>query len=178
MTQNQKGPSLENPDFDHLAYFKRLESLIYIMLIIPLVFFGWAFLEREKTGDLRAVFFEEPDMMFHGVMAIGVAYVLMRTVMTWKRDMRKALEDVPYLDVKLQMLRKPILFRNIMWVLGCGIGAYGIYDKGDMLYAMVFMLFMILITANRPSATYFIKLLRLKEEEKKWIQRQKNTPAE
>ena len=32
-------------------------------------------------------FFEDPDLMFHAVMFAGVAYVFMRTIGTWKRDL-------------------------------------------------------------------------------------------
>lgn len=161
---------LKNPDFDKKASFKKMEMFIYLMLMAPMVFFAWAFLEREKQNGLRSVFFEDPDILFHAVMMAGVAYVLMRTVTTWKRDVLKALESTPELDVKIERLVKPIIYRNLLWALGASIGAYGIYEKGDMIYAMVFMLFMVLITANRPSGRYFSKFLRLKEEEKKWME--------
>ena len=162
--------NLSDPEFDKYSYFKKLESIIYIFLALPLVAFGWVFLEKERDGGLRSVFFENPDLMFHGVMGIGVGYILMRTTATWSRDMRKATEPFKELDVKLTMLRKPIIYRNILWAIGALIGAYGLYEKGDMVYAMVFTIFLIMITANRPTGRYFSKLLRLKEEEKKWME--------
>ncbi len=160
---------LQDPDFDKRNYFRSLESIVYLFLILPLVGFGWVFLEKEKTGELRAVFFEEPDFMFHGAMAIAVGYVLLRTLGTWSRDMRKAVEPFQEIDVKLSMLKKPIIYRNIMWAFGAGIGAFGLYEKGDMVYAIVFTVFLILMTANRPSGYYFAKLLRLKKEDKEWL---------
>ena len=163
---------LNDPQFNKDKFIKSLESVIYLFLVIPLIGFGWVFLEKERLGELRAVVFEDPDIMFHSVMAIGVGYVLMRTLATWKRDILKALEKTKEIDLKLKAVRKPIIYRNIMWSIGSGIGAYGLYEKGDMLYAIVFTLFLLLITSNRPSSRYFIKLFRLKGEEKDWILKQ------
>ncbi|MEC7753677.1 MULTISPECIES: hypothetical protein [unclassified Roseivirga] len=163
--------NLSDPEFDKQAYFKRLESLIYLLLMLPLLAFGWVFLEKNKAGDLRSVFFDNPDLMFHGVMGIGVGYIVMRTTATWNRDMRKATEPFKELDVKLKMLRKPILYRNVLWAFGAAIGAYGLYEKGDMVYAMVFTVFLVLMTANRPTGRYFAKLLKLKGEERQWMER-------
>ena len=160
---------LENPDFDKKAFFKKLESLVYLMLAIPLIAFGWVFLEKEKAGELRVTFFEDPDLMFHAVMFIGVAYVFMRTIGTWKRDVLKGLEGVEEMDVKLQMIRKPLIARNLLWSFGALIGAYGLYDKGDMVYAIVFTTFLLLITSNRPSAHYFVRFFKSKGEEKDWF---------
>ena len=117
------------------------------------------------------MFFDNPDLMFHGVMGIGVGYIVMRTTATWNRDMRKATEPFKELDVKLKMLRKPILYRNVLWAFGAAIGAYGLYEKGDMVYAMVFTVFLVLMTANRPTGRYFAKLLKLKGEERQWMER-------
>jgi len=77
---------LNDPQFNKDKFIKSLESVIYLFLVIPLIGFGWVFLEKERLGELRAVVFEDPDIMFHSVMAIGVGYVLMRTLATWKRD--------------------------------------------------------------------------------------------
>lgn len=162
--------NLSDPEFDKYSYFKKLESVVYLFLALPLMAFGWVFLEKERSGGLRSVFFENPDLMFHGVMGIGVGYILMRTTATWSRDMRKATEPFKELDVKLTMLRKPIIYRNILWAIGAVIGAYGLYEKGDMVYAMVFTIFLIMITANRPTGRYFSKLLKLKGDEKKWME--------
>lgn len=164
---------LESPDFDKRAYFKKLESFVYLILMVPLFFFAWVFLETEKRGGLRSVMFEDTDWLFHGVMGTAVAYVLMRTVGTWKRDILRALEDTPELDVKLKRMFKPIVYRNIMWGLGASVGAYGIYEKGDMIYALVFTLFLVLMTTNRPTGRYFSRFLKLKGEEKAWMEDRK-----
>mgnify|MGYP000442241765 CR=1 FL=1 len=163
---------LSDPEFNKEKYIKSLESIIYLSLVLPLIAFGWAFLEREKVDGLRAVFFEDPDVMFHSVMAIGVGYVIMRTMATWKKDIIKALERTTEIDLKLKAVRKPIIYRNIMWSLGAGIGAFGLYEKGDMVYAIVFTLFLILITSNRPSGRYFVKFFALKGKEKDWMLKQ------
>lgn len=163
---------LNDPDFDKRGFFRSLESIVYLFLMLPLTAFGWVFLEKEKAGGLRAVFFEEPDIMFHGVMGIGVGYILMRTVTTWKRDVKRALQNVPELDAKLRMVRKPMIYRNLLWALGAGIGAYGLHEKGDMIYAIVFTLFLLLITSNRPSPRYFARFLELKGEEREWMLKQ------
>lgn len=160
---------LENPEFDKKAYFKRLESIVYLLLVLPLVGFAWVFLEKERGGGLRSVVFENPDIMFHGVMIIGVGYILMRTILTWRRDMIKYLDQFEALDVKLKMIQKHIIYRNIMWAIGAGICVYALYEKGDMLYALIFTIFLILMTANRPSGHYFAKFFRLKGEERKWM---------
>jgi len=162
---------LENPEFDKKAYFRKLESIVYLLLAFPLIGFGWVFLEKEKSGGLRVTFFEDPDMMFHAVMFAGVAYVFMRTIGTWKRDLLRGLEGVDELDVKLQMMQKPIIARNFLWAFGGAIGAYGLYEKGDMIYAIVFTAFLLLMTTNRPSAQYFSRFLKLKGEEKEWIKK-------
>lgn len=161
---------LNNPEFDIDKFSKRLESIVYLIFLLPLLFFGFAFLERESAGGLRSVFFEDPDILFHGVMVAGIGYILMRTSFTWKQDLLKALESIPELDLKIQRLRWPLIYRNILWSFGAGIGAYGLYEKGDMVYAIVFSLFLILITSNRPSPKYFIKFFKLKGEERKWIE--------
>lgn len=162
---------LENLDFDKKTFIKKLESIIYLILVIPLLAFAWVFLEKEKAGGLRTTFFDDTDVMFHSVMFIGVAYVLMRTIGTWKRDLMRGLEGVEELDIKLHMVRKPIIYRNLLWSFGALIGTYGLYDKGDMVYALVFTIFLILITANRPSPKYFIKLFKLKGDELDWMRR-------
>ena len=161
---------LSDPQFDKNSFFKKLESVTYLLLVAPLMAFGWVFLEKNQDGSLRSVIFENPDLMFHGVMLIGVGYVLMRTTATWGRDMRKATEPFKELDIKLTMLRRPIIYRNVLWAIGAGIGAYGLYEKGDMVYALVFSIFLILITANRPTGRYFARLLKLKGEERKWME--------
>lgn len=166
---------LEDDQFDKRAYFRKIESIVYVMLAVPLIAFAWVFLEKEQAGDLRAVFFEEPDYMFHAVMFIGVGYVLMRTVLTWKRDVLNALKRIEALDTKLKMLMRPIIERNLLWAFGAGIGAYGLYEKGDMIYALVFTMFLLLITSNRPSAYYFIKLLKLNKEEKDFLLKESPT---
>lgn len=160
---------LEDPNFDKKAYFKKLESIVLLFLAVPLIGFGWVFLEKEKAGALRVTFFEDPDMMFHAVMFIGVAYVLMRTIGTWKRDTLRGLEGIQEIDVKLKMMQKPLIYRNLLWTFGAGIGAYGLYEKGDMVYAIVFTVFLLLITSNRPSAHYFAKFFKMIGEEKEWM---------
>lgn len=166
---------LHNQDFDKKAYFRKIESIVYVLIAIPLIAFAWVFLEKEQAGALRAVFFDEPDIMFHAVMFIGVGYVLLRTVVTWKKDVLKALERVNALDAKLRSLTRPIIERNVLWAFGAGIGAYGLYEKGDMIYALVFTVFLLLMTSNRPSAYYFIKLLKLKKEEKDYLLKENPT---
>lgn len=161
---------LNDPDFNVDKFCKRLETVVYLMFVLPLAFFGFAFLERESTGGLRSVFFEDPDIMFHGVMAAGIGYILMRTVSTWRKDTLLMLEPIKELDLKLQSLRRPLIYKNLLWAFGAGIGAYGLHEKGDMVYAIVFSLFLILITANRPSPKYFIKFFKLKGEEKEWME--------
>lgn len=161
---------LSDSEFDKNAFFKQLESIVYLLLSLPLLFFGWVLLEREKAGTLRSVFFDDPDLMFHGVMVIGVGYILMRTTATWSRDMRKATEPIRELDLKLKMLSKPIIYRNVMWAIGAAIGAYGLYEKGDMVYALIFTIFLIMMTTNRPSGRWFVKLLKLRGDEKKWME--------
>lgn len=160
---------LRDADFDKRKFIKSLESIVYLFLVLPLTAFGWVFLEKEKVGGLRATFFENTDVMFHSVMGIGVAYVLMRTTATWKRDILRALDKTQELDVKMSAVRKPIIYRNLMWALGAGIGTYGLYEKGDMVYAVVFTVFLLLITSNRPSERYFVKFFSLKGEEKEWM---------
>ena len=161
---------LENPDFDKHTFLKRLESIVYLTLVGPLIFFGWVFLERESNGELKNEIWENPDFMFHGAMLIGIFYVFSRTLVQWKSTVLKPLKNVKALDVKLRSLRKPVLWRNVMWAVGATISTYGLYVKGDMFYVMFFTIFLVLITANRPSGTFFIKLLQLKDEEKKWMQ--------
>ena len=161
---------LSDPQFNKSTFIKQLESVVYLFLVLPLLTFGWVFLEKDGNGSLRSVVFENPDLMFHGVMFIGVGYIIVRTTATWTRDVRRGTDKVKELDVKLKMLKKPIIYRNVLWALGAGIGAYGLYEKGDMIYALVFTLFLILITANRPSGRYFSKLLKLKGDEKKWME--------
>lgn len=160
---------LKDADFNKRKFIKSLESIVYLFLVLPLTAFGWVFLEKEKEGGLRATFFENTDVMFHGVMAIGCGYILMRTLATWKRDILKALDKTEELDVKMQAVRKPIIYRNLMWAMGAGIGAYGLYEKGDMVYALVFTVFLLLITSNRPSEHYFVKFFKLKGDEKEWM---------
>ncbi len=160
---------LSDPNFDKRRFIKSLESTVYLFLVLPLIAFGWVFLEKERVGGLRATFFDNTDLMFHSVMAIGVGYILMRTLATWKPDILKALAKTEALDVKMAALRKPIIYRNVMWAMGAGVGAYGLYEKGDMVYAIVFTLFLLLITSNRPSEHYFVKFLKLKGEEKEWM---------
>jgi hypothetical protein len=162
---------LENPEFDSKGFIKKLESTIYLILAVPLIGFTFVLLEKEKAGTLRSTFFDDPDYMFHSVMLIGIAYVLMRTIGTWKRDLLRSLQEVEELDLKMRKVRRPIIYRNILWAFGAAIGTYGLYEKGDMLYALVFAVFLILLTANRPSPHYFIKLFQLTGEEKKWMQK-------
>jgi hypothetical protein len=161
---------LNNPEFDVDKFSKKLETVVYLIFVIPLGFFGYAFLEKESSGELRSVFFDDPDVLFHTVMAAGVGYILMRTVSTWKRDMLRLLEATRELDLKLVRMRKPLIYKNLLWSFGAGIGAFGLYEKGDMVYAIVFSLFLILITANRPSPKYFVIFFKLKGEEKKWVE--------
>jgi hypothetical protein len=163
--------NLENPEFDQRAYLKRLESKIYLTLVAPLTFFGWVFLDRESSGQLKTSFWDNPDLMFHGAMLIGIVYVLSRTLLKWKSTALESLKRVKTIDVKLRSLGKAILYRNILWAIGAMIAAYGLYVKGDMFYVMFFTIFLVLITANRPSANYFIKFFQLKEEEKEWMQK-------
>ncbi|MBO3700215.1 hypothetical protein [Roseivirga sp. E12] len=165
---------LSDSDFDKTKFIKSLESIVYLFLVLPLVAFGWVFLEKEKVGGLRATFFENTDVMFHSVMAIGIGYILMRTTATWKRDILRALDKTQELDAKMSAVRKPIIYRNLMWAMGAGIGAYGLYEKGDMVYALVFTVFLLLITSNRPSERYFVKFFSLKGEEKDWMLKSKN----
>lgn len=160
---------LRDADFDKRKFIKSLESIAYLFLVLPLIAFGWVFLEKESAGELRTTLFEDTDIMFHGVMAIGVGYILMRTFATWKPDILKALTKIEELDVKLLAVRKPIIYRNIMWALGAGVGVYGLYEKGDMIYALVFTVFLLLITSNRPSERYFVKFFKLKGEERDWM---------
>lgn len=160
---------LRDANFDKRKFIKSLESIGYLFLALPLVAFAWVFLEKESAGGLRTTFFENTDIMFHGVMAIGFVYILMRTLATWKADILKGLARTEELDVKLIAVRKPIIYRNVMWALGAGIGAYGLYEKGDMVYALVFTVFLLLITSNRPSERYFVKFFKLKGEEKDWM---------
>lgn len=162
---------LANPNFDKRNYLKRLETIVYLFLVLPLTFFGWVFLEKEKTGGLRSEFsLEQADMFFHLTMLTAITYVLMRTLVSWKKKMTEPLSDVETLDEKLRMLFRPILWRNFLWSIGAGIAAYGLHARGDMFYALFFTAFLVLITANRPSGRYFAKLLQLKGEEKKWME--------
>ena len=52
---------LSDSDFDKTMFIKSLESIVYLFLVLPLVAFGWVFLEKEKVGGLRATFFENTD---------------------------------------------------------------------------------------------------------------------
>lgn len=161
---------LNDPNFNKTGFLKSLETVIYLLFVLPLSAFGWVLLEKEKTKGLRVVFFEDTDFMFHGTMGLAIIYILMRTLSTWKKQVQSLLKNIPESDEKLRMVRKPVIYRNLLWNFGAGIGAYGLYEKGDMVYAIIFTVFLLLITTNRPTAKYFVKLLRLKGEERKWIE--------
>ena len=161
---------LANPDFNKSAYLKRLESINYLMLMLPMAFFGWVFLEKEFQGDLKTSFWDNPDLIFHGAMLIGIFYVFSRTLVSWKSTALKVLKKVKPLDEKLEKLRKPFTWRSMLWTIGAGISTYGLYVKGDMFYVIFFTIFLVLITANRPTGLYFSKFLKLKDEEKKWME--------
>ncbi len=160
---------LEDETFDKDKYIKHLETLVYLMLAFPLLAFGYVLLEKEASNELRSVVMENPDWLFHGAMAMGVAFVLYRTVIGWGQQIRKYVEREKYIDARLKMLKKPLLYRNLLWVFGAFVGVYGLYEKGDMLYALIFTIFLILISVNRPTGRYFAKLLRLKKEESDWL---------
>ena len=164
--------TLSNSDFDKYSFMKRLESINYLMLSVPLVFFGWVFLEKERVGSLRSEFWSNPDLMFHAVMLVGIGYIYNRTLLGWKSTIMKGLEQTRELDLKLKKMAKPIIWRNALWAIGGMISSYGLYEKGDMFYAIFFTSFLILITANRPSGHYFVKFFNLKGEEKKWMLKQ------
>ena len=163
---------LADPDFDKSAFIKNLESVNYLMLAIPLGLFGWVFLEKERNGGLRNDIWNEPDLMFHVAMLVGVGYVLNRTLISWKGSLLKGLDGTPELDLKLKKSRKSIVWRNVLWIMGAAISTYGLYEKGDMFYTLFFTVFLVLITANRPSGRYFSKLFKLKGDEKKWMEAQ------
>ncbi len=140
------------------------------MLAVPLVLFGWAFLEKESKNALRTDFWNEPDLMFHGAMMVGMLYVLNRTLISWKSTVNRGLKETVEIDEKLRKLRKPLIWRSILWTFGAVIATYGLYEKGDMFYTLFFTIFLVLITGNRPNGQYFSKLLQLKGEEKKWME--------
>jgi len=64
--------NIDNLEFDPRSYIKRLESKVYLALVLPLSFFGWVFLDRESKGELKNGFWDNPDLMFHGAMLIGI----------------------------------------------------------------------------------------------------------
>ena len=161
---------LQNPDFDKRAYLKKLESIVYVFLALPLLFFFWVYLERESADGLRTVFFKETDWLFHGSLLAAILFVFYYTSIGWKKRTLKKINALKALDEKLMALQKPLIVRNLLWIGGCILAAGGLYFKGDMIYAIVFTAFLILITANRPSGSFFVKLLRLKGEEKKWME--------
>ena len=54
---------LRDANFDKRKFIKSLESIGYLFLVLPLVAFGWVFLEKESTGGLRNTFFENTDII-------------------------------------------------------------------------------------------------------------------
>lgn len=160
---------LADDNFDKDKFIKQLESLVYLMLAFPLLAFGYVLLEKEAANELRSVVMENPDWLFHGLMAIGVVYVLYRTLVGWGQQIRRYVEREECIDKRLKMLKRPLLYRNFLWVLGAFVGVYGLYEKGDMLYALIFTIFLILISVNRPTGRYFAHLLKSKKEESDWL---------
>lgn len=160
---------LADDNFDKDKFIKQLESLVYLMLAFPLLAFGYVLLEKEAANELRSVVMENPDWLFHGLMAIGVVYVLYRTLVGWGQQIRRYVEREECIDKRLKMLKRPLLYRNFLWVLGAFVGVYGLYQKGDMLYALIFTIFLILISVNRPTGRYFAHLLKSKKEESDWL---------
>ena len=161
--------NLQNPEFDKHSYLRKLESAVYLMLAVPLLFFFWVYLEREKVGSLRTVFFEGTDWLFHGGVLFAVLLISYYTTVGWKKRSLLKISELKALDEKLTRLQKPVMVRNLLWVCGSMLAAAGLYFKGDMFYAIVFTVFLVLITANRPSAGFFVRLLQLKGEERKWM---------
>lgn len=96
---------LEDETFDKDKYIKHLETLVYLMLAFPLLAFGYVLLEKEASNELRSVVMENPDWLFHGAMAMGVAFVLYRTVIGWGQQIRKYVEREKYIDARLKMLK-------------------------------------------------------------------------
>lgn len=160
---------LADDSFNKQRFIRRLESLVNLMLAFPLVAFGYVLLEKEASNELRSVIMENPDWLFHGVMVTAVVYVLYRTVLGWGQQIRKFVEGENCLDTQLKMIKRPLLYRNFLWVLGAFVGVYGLYEKGDMFYALIFTIFLVLISANRPTGRYFATLLKLKKEERDWM---------
>lgn len=160
---------LADDNFDKDKFIKQLESLVYLMLAFPLLAFGYVLLEKEAANELRSVVMENPDWLFHGLMAIGVVYVLYRTLVGWGQQIRRYVEREECIDKRLKMLKRPLLYRNFLWVLGAFVGVYGLYEKGDMLYALIFTIFLILISVSRPTGRYFAHLLKSKKEESDWL---------
>jgi hypothetical protein len=147
-------------------YFLKLHNFLYIIILVPLLAFGYVYLQARPARGA------DSQLLTFGFVLVYLLDLTVSARIFWRR-MKEARMNLQ-LTSRLQAYAGATMVRFAMIASACLILVAGFLLTGSSLHAALFVFSMILLSLWWPSPSKACKDLRLKEEERDIILRQKD----
>jgi len=145
-------------------YMNRLNLYFNLIIAIPLLVFGYVYLELE-AGRIYAILDPEQIIMSNYLLPFLIIIIGGVGVIIPKSKVKEIKSELD-LESKLNAFEKIQLIRYGMYEAGGLISIIGLYFTVEKLYAVLYVGTIILFSLSRPTQRYIIKSLNLVGEEK------------
>ena len=145
-------------------YLDRLNLIFYGIIAVPLLIFSYLYLENH-AGRLQSQMPEETLTTFQYIFPLFIFVALGSGIIITRTRIRR-IDTSLDLKLKLKVLQSSLIVRYAHFE-GAGILALVLYYlTTEKLYAVLFIITLMFLSLNRPTAHRIISNLNLKGEEK------------
>lgn len=152
-------------------YLRQLINIAYISMSIPLLIFGWLYLEVSTNRIEPIVSPDKVNMIFilSTVITIGLLWMGNRR---YQQKLSLARTEETLVN-KLLLYKKAVFIRFLLFGIAAMVTTIGIYLTASELFAITFSIVVVLFSINNPSLYRIAKALQLEGEEKEHILKSK-----
>ncbi|MTI32004.1 hypothetical protein [Xanthovirga aplysinae] len=146
------------------SFFQKLNLVYSLLMAIPLVLFGWRYLELQKD-DLLTNTIGTPDQQIWVIIALCLSLLIVLYAYFHFRKKTKKARNLPSFKSKLAAYQSSAKKMYTYLFFGSLLATGMLHFTHEQASAALFALTLFLFSVNRPSAEHVAKSLRLKKEE-------------
>lgn len=153
-------------------YLRQLTTIAYLNMSIPLLLFGWLYLEA-STHRLEPRVDPKNIVWIFSILTLMSVFLLYLGNKLYYQKLSIA-QSINTLVEKLLIYKKAVYWRFLFFGIAGLIITLGIYITASELFAISFSIVIVLFSINNPSLIRIAKALKLKDKEKEIILRVKS----
>ncbi|HEX7014760.1 MAG TPA: hypothetical protein VF191_04560 [Cyclobacteriaceae bacterium] len=151
---------------DAKEYFRKLHNILSAIVLVPVLFFGYIYLEAGYGGKPMPAVTQVNPLTY--LLALTLVVLVAWSIIAFGRRL-KTIRQHEQLTDRLDEYASAVIARFIVAAMGGFAAVAGLYFTQEPIHVGLFVLLMILLSAWWPSASRVCRHLRLGKEDRAWV---------